>query len=118
MATGLHQNIIQHPRNSTWCWAEPNNWSFLGNYGSASLTNDALLDAPPEVLLVLAFPGENADVGLGQGRRNLVLTKRLNNCFCSTRWIGLAPLGLCQLTLGSIENKFLGTSRTKPRAAE
>ena len=45
-------------------------------YCSASLTNDALLDAPPEVLLVLAFPGENADVGLGQGRRNLVLTKK------------------------------------------
>ena len=96
--------MMQRQRNSLWCWAGPNNWSLLGNYGSASLTNDALLDAPPEVLLVLAFPGENADVGLGQGRRNLILTKRLNNCFISTGWIQSTSC-LCPLTLGSAGNE-------------
>ena len=34
---------------------------------------DALVDAPPEVLLGLAPPGEHGDAVLGQGRGHLVL---------------------------------------------
>jgi len=45
----------------------------LETASSVNLTDDALLDAPPKVLLVLAFPSEDADVGLSQGRSNLVL---------------------------------------------
>ena len=41
--------------------------------GLPGLGGDRLVDAPPEVLLALAPPGEHGDAGLRQGGRDLVL---------------------------------------------
>ena len=45
----------------------------VSNFSSKKLTNNALLDAPPEVLFRLALPGKDTDVDLSQGRCDLVL---------------------------------------------
>lgn len=41
--------------------------------GLPGLGGDALLDAPPEILLALATPGEHGNVVFGQGGSDLVL---------------------------------------------
>lgn len=58
----------------------PDLWPGNGSSKNTKIfTDNTLLDAPPEVLLILALPGEDADVGLRQSGRNLIL-----KCFENT----------------------------------